>query len=700
MSTLFSLGTPMIQALGWTLLHSIWQALLVYGCLKAVLYLWPDASARTKYNLSFLSMAGIFGWFCITLWEQVSAAREWSYQLVYDTEAVMEAPPMASVMGSEASVPADIFPHLEVCFPLLVAFYVAGVAVMLIKLLVDVRQLYSIKTRQVKPAEVIQAAHLPKLLLLLGISRPVQVMVSEYLQVPVMIGVLKPVILLPAVMLSQLSTEQLEAILLHELAHIKRNDYLLNIFQSIVETLLFFNPFVWWISKNIRLEREHCCDDLVVVHTAPLHYAKALVALEEYRFTSNSLAMAAADDKHHLFHRIKRIMEMKTKHLNYSQRLLAMLIIAGSLISIAWLNPDTRQEQDRPTLSQGEQPVTDTVAPLTATAGEREAPAAPIAATPAADVTPLPVTDTVLPGGEKGTAPADDKTNWVVINNEHGDSSFTTINDSSFQYRFQKGLDVRVNDVSNRPVKVMVSPRQLKVNTSTNTNIDWKKIDTEVETALNNIDWGKINQDIARAKKNSNVSAAEMRKQVDAAVKQGLKSAQESMRKDMKGLQRELAFVQRDLANIDFRGVSDDALKGLDFDKLSEETRKGLKEARAQSQAAMQKAFSEMKRLQDERHDEINHPFRDLAINGRAGRVLIHHNNKDIDYKDMIAQLKGERLIETDRSFSIKFKDEQLYINGDKQPEDIKRRYRRYLDNVKSLTIKGNKSNLSISVSK
>lgn len=700
MSTLFSLGTPMIQALGWTLLHSIWQALLVYGCLKAVLYLWPDASARTKYNLSFLSMAGIFGWFCITLWEQVAAAREWGYQLVYDAEAVIASQPVASVVIHETPVPESIFPHLAVCFPLLVALYVAGVAVMLIKLLVDVRQLYYIKTRQVSIAETIQSAYLPKLAAVLGISRSVQVMVSEYLQVPVMIGVLKPVILLPVAMLSQLSTEQLEAILLHELAHIKRNDYLLNIFQSIVETLLFFNPFVWWISKNIRLEREHCCDDLVVAHTAhPLHYAKALVALEEYRFTSNSLAMAAADDKQHLFHRIKRIMEMKTKHLNYSQRLLAMLIIAGSLISIAWLNPDHRQEKkDIPTPALHEQVVTDTVAPAIATAGERSTAAdapAPVAVVPA-----LAVTDTVLPRSEKAAAPADTYTNDGIFIKSDGDSSFRVLGDSSIQLRFQKRLDRITNDANKQTSRVVVTPRLMNINT--NNNIDWEKIDTEVEAALNNIDWGKINQDIARAKKDANVDAAEVRRRVDAAVKQGLRSAKESMKKvDMKGLQRELALVQRDLAGIDFRRISDDAMKGVDFDKLSAETRKSLKEAQAQSQEAIRKAFDEMKKGQEAMRNDPNLRFRDLAFNGKAGHVVVlRDNNKDIDYKDMIEQLKGERLIDTDRSFSVKLRGGQLYINGDKQSEDVKQRYHRYIDNVKSLTISGSKSSLSISVSK
>ena len=96
------------------------------------------------------------------------------------------------------------------------------------------------------------------------ISRPVRLLESAIAEVPVVIGYLKPVILIPAGLLANLPVDQVEAILLHELAHIRRADYLVNLLQTMVESLLFYHPAVWWISHVIRTEREHCCDDFVL----------------------------------------------------------------------------------------------------------------------------------------------------------------------------------------------------------------------------------------------------------------------------------------------------------------------------------------------------------------------------------------------------------------------------------------------------
>ncbi len=342
--------TDLIQAFGWTILHSFWQGCCVFLCLRIVLWLWPQAGPSIKYHLSFLSLTGIAGWFGATFATQWRSIREASEAAVMAASGGMGAMPLPAgvpIAFATAPAPADglkmALPGMEAFFPILVGIYVVGVTVMTIRLCVDLAQLKTLRNEGLTTLDTVWDEHLDTLARKMGIARKVALHISRHLQVPVMIGFVRPVILLPAAMVNNLSPEQLEAILLHELAHIKRNDYLLNIFQSIVETLLFFNPFVWWISRNIRLEREHCCDDLVLASTVqPMHYAKALVALEEFRLTANPMAMAAAHDRHHLLHRIKRIMEMKTKHLNYSQRLLALLIIVTGLVSIAWLTPDGR----------------------------------------------------------------------------------------------------------------------------------------------------------------------------------------------------------------------------------------------------------------------------------------------------------------------------------------------------------------------
>ena len=172
---------------------------------------------------------------------------------------------------------------------------------------------------------------------------------SRHVDTPMMIGFFKPVILLPLATMNHLSVQQFEAILLHELAHIRRNDYLLNLLQSVVDTILFFNPFTWWITKNIRNEREKCCDEMVLQLSDPYHYARALLALEE-PLRNRALVMTAVGKHSQLLHRIKNIMEMKNNRINLRQKFIALLVIAIATVSVAWLSP--RESKANPQIRQ------------------------------------------------------------------------------------------------------------------------------------------------------------------------------------------------------------------------------------------------------------------------------------------------------------------------------------------------------------
>src|SRR5438045_8014050 len=121
----------------------------------------------------------------------------------------------------------------------------------------------------------------------LRVSRPIRVLQSAAVQVPAVIGWLRPVILLPASALTGLTPLQLDALLAHELAHVRRYDYLVNLIQSVIETLLFYHPAVWWVSQQVREEREHCCDGLAVAVCGDPHfYASALLSMERLRVTT------------------------------------------------------------------------------------------------------------------------------------------------------------------------------------------------------------------------------------------------------------------------------------------------------------------------------------------------------------------------------------------------------------------------------
>src|SRR5205823_6807755 len=133
---------------------------------------------------------------------------------------------------------------------------------------------------------------------------------SALVEVPTLVGWLWPVILLPASAISGLAPAELEAILVHELAHVRRHDYLINLLQTGVETILFYHPAIWWLSRRVRQEREHCCDDIAVSLCGdPIAYARALSTMEELR-ASPRWAIAAHGGS--LIVRIRRIVARPT----------------------------------------------------------------------------------------------------------------------------------------------------------------------------------------------------------------------------------------------------------------------------------------------------------------------------------------------------------------------------------------------------
>jgi GWxTD domain-containing protein len=167
------------------------------------------------------------------------------------------------------------------------------------------------------------------------VASPVALLESALTRVPLVIGHLRPAILMPVGLLAGLPAEQLEMILMHEMAHVRRRDYLVNMLQTFVESVMFYNPAVWWISRVIRTEREICCDDIVVESTnnAPL-YASALAALEEIRSDQREVVMAAAGGS--LVKRIRRILrqsEPQTSALVPALGAVALIVVIAGLLT-------------------------------------------------------------------------------------------------------------------------------------------------------------------------------------------------------------------------------------------------------------------------------------------------------------------------------------------------------------------------------
>ena len=158
-------------------------------------------------------------------------------------------------------------------------------------------------------------------------------MSSIRIPVPVIVGHLKPVIVLPAAALSGLSPAHLEAVIAHELAHVRRHDYLVNLAQTVIETLLFYHPAVWWVSPHVRVAREHCCDDLAVTVCRSRHeYVRALLDLEELRDATPALALGATDGS--LLARGRRLLvpqQGRTSPPRLAASVIALMVVAAAV---------------------------------------------------------------------------------------------------------------------------------------------------------------------------------------------------------------------------------------------------------------------------------------------------------------------------------------------------------------------------------
>jgi beta-lactamase regulating signal transducer with metallopeptidase domain len=245
----------------------------------------------------------------------------------------------------------------------IVNIYLGGMLLLLVRIAYNLYTLKNLKYTGTISPDANWRMMLGKCMHKLAINGNVRLYFSTKVLVPMVMGSIKPVILMPVAIANKLTMHEAEAVLLHELAHIRRHDYLVNMVQLFIETILFYNPFVWLISAVIRREREHCCDDMVIrATTAPLPYAKALAALETYRQQPAIPALAATGNNHQLFNRIKRIMEMKNHNINYGQLmavLLAVVLLAGAFTFLApEVNAQSKKDKKKETAGKNEQPKT------------------------------------------------------------------------------------------------------------------------------------------------------------------------------------------------------------------------------------------------------------------------------------------------------------------------------------------------------
>lgn len=311
-STLF--GGPVAHAIGWALVHLLWQGVLVAAILAAALALMQRQSANARYLAACGALALLVVLGAATayhVYEPAAPAAPLSgataFMAPVDDGGLKPAAPLVTAEPSTwrdtvAAVAVFANEHL----PQFVLAWMFGVLLLSIRLTFGWVRAHRIATRDAVTATPEWQRVARRLSSALRMRGAIRLLESAAVDVPTVIGWLRPVVLLPVATLSGLSREQMEMVLAHELAHIRRHDFFVNLLQAVVETLLFYHPAVWWISSRIRVEREHCCDDVAVaVCGNPLQYARALTRLEELRIDPAQAVIAANGGS--LFARIRRL---------------------------------------------------------------------------------------------------------------------------------------------------------------------------------------------------------------------------------------------------------------------------------------------------------------------------------------------------------------------------------------------------------
>lgn len=349
------LSQATVERLGWMLVHFLWQAAVVATLLAVFMRLLQESSANVRYLTACSAMALIVALPVVTM-QFIDIAGPTAEAGPLPVAASVAAPP-AQIQTVETLTPLAqaedsswnataapavpwkerIASALEPALPYAVLGWLAGVFGLSTWHLGGWMQLQRFKRRMVHDAGDVLQQRLTQIAGRLGVHRAVTLLESALVEVPTVVGWLRPAILLPASALTGLNGEQLEAILAHELAHIRRCDYLVNILQTIVEILGFYHPAVWWVSRRIRIERENCCDDAAVrLCGDSVRYARALTCLEEIRHSRTDLAMAATGGS--LLDRIARLLGRPAtddRRFTWLPGLITLLLVVAIVIPAA-----------------------------------------------------------------------------------------------------------------------------------------------------------------------------------------------------------------------------------------------------------------------------------------------------------------------------------------------------------------------------
>jgi beta-lactamase regulating signal transducer with metallopeptidase domain len=350
-----SMSDQLTSALCNTLLHSLWQGIILAAIAGLIVVSTRKASSALRYNLLISALmlfaVGVFATFIGQYLQRTGPAavvQPGVQPVLGATITVTAQPGVQPIPAPQPGFTERVEAYLNDHHNTIVLIWFLIICARSLQLGVGLYGTYRIKRVRVAAVKGHWPGRMQQLADGLGIRQTIAFLESGLAKTPMVIGHLKPVVLVPIGLLAALSTAEVEAILIHELAHIRRRDYLVNMLQSLLEIVFFFNPAVLWISKMIKTERENCCDDLALAQDHnKANYIRALVSCEEYKSSIPAYAMAFPGGKNTLLHRVKRMANNRNHSLNlFEKTVLAVCLVGVGLFMTAFSSLHHKPQQN------------------------------------------------------------------------------------------------------------------------------------------------------------------------------------------------------------------------------------------------------------------------------------------------------------------------------------------------------------------
>jgi beta-lactamase regulating signal transducer with metallopeptidase domain len=635
------LANDFTRAFSWTLIHSLWQGLAAAIIAGLIIFCTKRSTAGLRYNL----LSGVFLLFIAAAFFTFFT-KYYSYNdagvTAQASGQVKEVATVTSATSTQATQPfyksfTDTFGfYFEQNAPLVVLVWFMVFIVQCLKLFSGFYYIQGLRRRGLSAPPEEWKEKLETLCSKLGIRQTVQFMQSQMVQMPVVLGYLKPIILVPIGMLNNLPAEQVETILLHELGHIRRRDYLINLLQSFAETVFFFNPAIKWISGIIREEREACCDDIVVDFTSnKTTYLQALVNFNDQTNTNNSYAMALGGRQTSLLNRVKRMLTYENNKLNIMEK---VILVSGLVLFTAFSMVNTKEIKvmSAPAIlaAKVEQPFTDKQAAKDAVTLSTEKEIAP-AETPTDLQTAVAVSADTVP-----------KTSGSY--NHISTRIFTdgnAKNKESLEIIIQEdnGKKIKAKKVDGKITELYVDGKRIAESEMGS----YKEVIQEIEDALQRSEEARIRGDEARQR------GDEARRRGEEARQRG-----EEARKHGEEIRERAEDTRSKNKEISIR-ADETRKRNEDISVRSEEARKRGEDARMRGEEARARGEEARKR-------------------GEEARVRGEESRKQIE--QIIDELKNEKVITDTDNLSFKLSNSTLIVNGVKQNDALHNKLKKFVD--------------------